>query len=137
MKAKLLSVVVAMGLLAGCGATVGSSKEAAGTFPLQAQNNSGVSGVATLTPEGDKTRVVLKLSESTGAVPHPAHIHADTCAKLDPKPKYPLNSVMNGTSTTLVDARLDAITGGVNAINVHKSTEDIKTYMACGNVSKS
>jgi Cu/Zn superoxide dismutase len=137
MKTKLLTVVVTMGLLASCGTTARSSKESAVSFPLQAQNNSGVNGVATLTPEGGKTRVVLKLSGYTAAVPHPAHIHAGTCAKLDPKPKYPLNSVMNGTSTTLVDARLDAITGGVNAINVHKSTEDIKTYMACGNVSKS
>jgi hypothetical protein len=136
MKAKLLNVVVAIVLLAGCGATVTSSKESAVTFSVQAQNNSGVSGVATLTPEGDKTLVVLKLNGSTAAVPHPAHIHAGTCAKLDPKPKYPLDNVVNGTSTTLVDARMDAIISGVNAINVHKSAEDIKTYIACGNLSR-
>ena len=137
MKAEVLTAVLAMGLLAGCGASGSSSKESAVTFPLRAQNNSGVSGVATLTPEGGKTRVVLKLSGAAAAVPHPAHIHAGTCTKLDPKPKYPLNGVVNGSSTTVVDAGLDAITSGANAINVHKSAEDIKTYIACGNVSRS
>jgi Cu/Zn superoxide dismutase len=102
---------------------------------MHAQNSSGETGSAKLTPEGaDKTRVEISLKGAPSGTPQPAHIHEGSCAKLDPKPKYGLENVVDGKSTTVVPVGLDAVRG--MAINVHKSTDDIKTYVACGDIGK-
>jgi hypothetical protein len=104
---------------------------------MQAQNKSGESGSARLTPEGpDKTRVEITLKGAPKGTPQPAHIHDGTCAQLDPKPKQGLENVVDGKSSTVVPMGLDALRSGNMAINVHKSKEDIKTYVSCGNIGK-
>ena len=102
---------------------------------MKAQNKSGESGSARLTPEGpDKTRVEITLKGGPKGTPQPAHIHEGSCAKLDPKPKQGLENVVDGKSSTVVPASLDSVKG--MAINVHKSTSDIKTYVSCGDIGK-
>jgi hypothetical protein len=101
-------------------------------FALATQNASGELGTVTLTAVGDKTRVEVALANAPTDVPQPAHIHEGSCAKLDPKPKYPLTTVVDGTSTTMVDVPLSQLVAGGFAVNVHKSTKDIPTYIACG-----
>ncbi len=101
-------------------------------YALAAQNNSGELGTVTLTAVGDKTRVDVALANAPTDVPQPAHIHAGTCAKLDPKPKYPLTTVVDGTSTTMVDVPMAQLVAGGFSVNVHKSATDIPTYFACG-----
>ena len=72
---------------------------------------------------------------------HPAHIHAGTCAELDPNPTYPLNDVTQvadsevATSTTTIDATLDELLASPFAINAHESAENIETYIACGDIA--
>jgi plastocyanin len=83
---------------------------------------------------------------------HPAHIHRGSCDKLDPQPAYPLTDVTlpamatpaaTGGATaipversrTVVDVTLDELQTGGYAINVHKSAQDIDTYIACGNLN--
>jgi hypothetical protein len=103
------------------------------TFKIDPQNGSGESGTATLTQHGDSLKVKLALTGATGQ--QPAHIHKGTCAKLDPKPTYPLALVVDGaSSTTLKAVKLSDLTSGTYAINVHKSTTDIKRYVACGDL---
>ena len=104
------------------------------TVDLSAQNASGESGTATLTPQGDKTQVMIKLTGAPAGVQQPAHIHDGSCANLDPKPRVPLQNLVGGTSTTTVDMKLADIMGKGGAINVHKSTSDLKTYVACGDL---
>jgi hypothetical protein len=101
-------------------------------FALATQNASGELGTVTLTAVGDKTRVEVALANAPTDVPQPAHIHEGTCAKLDPKPKYPLSTVVDGTSTTMVDVPMSQLVAGGFAVNVHKSTKEIPTYIACG-----
>ena len=101
-------------------------------FALATQNASGELGTVTLTAVGDKTRVDVALANAPTDVPQPAHIHEGSCAKLDPKPKYPLTTVVDGTSTTMVDVPMAQLVAGGFAVNVHKSTKDIPTYIACG-----
>jgi hypothetical protein len=127
---------VVLGLCATL-ALVASSAMAAQDKPvtvnLAPQNDSGEKGTVTLTPQGDKTQVVIKM---TGApsTPQPAHIHDGSCAKLDPKPRVPLQNVVSGNSTTTVDLKLDEIMSKGGAVNVHKSAADLKTYVACGDL---
>ena len=106
------------------------------TVKLSQQNKSGESGTAKLTPAGDKTKVEISLKGAPKGVSQPAHVHEGTCAKLDPKPKYPLQNVMDGKSTTEVSADIKTLTAGNLAINVHKSAEEAKVYVACGDIKK-
>jgi len=102
------------------------------TIALSPQNNSGQSGTAVLTSEGAGTKVVITLSNAPG--PHPAHIHSGSC----PTPGavvYPLTSVANGRSETVVAASIADILRAPHAINVHKSPQEIPVYTSCGNVT--
>lgn len=104
------------------------------TINLEAQNDSGESGSATLTPEGDNTKVVIELPNAPAGVAQPAHIHMGTCANLDKAPKWKLESVIDGKSTTLVPVSLKTILKDKTAINVHKSPAEIQVYVACGDI---
>jgi hypothetical protein len=104
---------------------------------LQPQNNSGESGTATLTRAGDaQTKVVLEVQGTPAGTPQPVHIHKGSCAKLDPKPAYPLSPVTNGKSETTVNASLDSLQKGGYAINGHKSAQEASTYVFCGDIGK-
>jgi len=105
------------------------------TVKLDAQNNSGQTGTATLTPEGDKTRVVIELSNEPKDVAQPAHIHLGSCDNLDKAPKWKLEAVKDGKSVTLVPASLDAILKDRTAINIHKSAAEAQIYVSCGNIT--
>jgi hypothetical protein len=110
----------------------GAANPGARTVTLSAQNNSGLTGRATLTDAGGQTMVQLTLAGSDEA--HPAHIHNGTCANLDPAPLYPLANVQGGMSSTTVPAPLAELTSGSKAINVHRSPSDMQTYVACGDI---
>jgi hypothetical protein len=106
------------------------------TVTMNAQNASGEDGTATLTQMPDGVQVVVSVKNAPAAA-QPAHIHPGTCAKLNPAPQYPLTSLANGTSTTVVKGvTLDQLLAGSFAINVHKSTSDLATYVSCGDIVK-
>lgn len=102
------------------------------TVPMQAENNSGESGTATLTQTAKGVHVAIEIKNApTGA--QPTHIHPGTCAKLNPAPEYPLTSLYGGKSITdLPGKKLSDLMGGKFSINVHKSADDLKTYVSCG-----
>lgn len=104
------------------------------TVHLKALNGSGESGTAKLRDTKAGLVVMLSLTGAKGT--QPAHIHKGTCAKLDPKPWYPLANVVNGKSTTTIAGVTIAGMLGKSAINVHKSLSDLPTYVACGDVAK-
>jgi hypothetical protein len=113
----------------------GAAAGSALTVPLRAQNGSGENGTATLRQSGPNVVVVVHLRGAPGT-PQPAHIHAGTCAHLDPKPKYALASVVGGSSTTTVKGvTLAELTSTPNAINVHRSAAQLTKYVACGNIT--
>jgi hypothetical protein len=98
---------------------------------LNALNGSGESGTATLHAQGAKTVVVIKLADGSG-IEQPAHFHAGTCDKYQPRPLYPLEDVVDGKSTTTLNVPIDKLTDGDLIVNVHKSYADIATQSACG-----
>lgn len=136
MKPQLLACAIALAAATGVAFAQDAKQEGkksakSVSVKLHAKNKSGENGTAKLTPEGaDKTRVEISLKGAKGT--QPAHIHEGTCAKLDPKPKYGLENVVNGKSTTEVPAGIDAVRG--MAINVHKSADDLNTYVSCGDI---
>ncbi len=103
------------------------------TVTLAEQNNSGMTGRAMLTPEGAGTKVVLEMQNAPG--PHPVHIHAGTCANLNPAPAFPLTAINGNRSETTVNATIQQILAAPHAINAHKSPQEASVYTACGNIT--
>ena len=139
--AGVLAVLLA-GVAAACGGggddggttTSGGGKPRSVLVQLQEQNFSGEAGDATLTAQGDKTRVVIDLA-SFAANAQPAHIHEGTCAHLSFQPAFPLNDVKAGKSTTVVGVPLTTLLNGKYAINLHRSAKKMKLYVACGDIT--
>jgi Cu/Zn superoxide dismutase len=105
------------------------------TLTLNGQNNSGITGTATLTDLGDgKTRVAIQVG-GAGTGPQPAHIHAGSCAQLDPTPAFTLSNVTDGSSTTDVDATLQQLTANPYAVHMHKSPDELTVYVACADIA--
>jgi hypothetical protein len=137
-------LLVPLFALAACGGGSegngeGASPNSAGSsdeviVELAEENNSGESGTATLTATGDRTQVVLELTNPT-TDSQPAHIHEGSCGPaLNPEPLHGLLNVMQGRSDTVVDRPLSELTAGRLAINIHESDAELETYVACGNL---
>ena len=124
-----LAIVSALGLSASV-----ASAPASAAKPLQvhlvSQNASGETGTVTMLDGPLGLIVHVRVNEMTLA--QPAHVHKGTCAKLDPKPAYPLTTIADGQSqTTIPNVTVAQLTGRPYAVNIHKSTKDIPTYVAC------
>lgn len=101
-------------------------------------------GAQDATPAPDGTPV----ADGAAPVGRPAHIHAGTCAELDPTPLVPLTDVAIPTGTaagteavtqvevsvTTVPMDLATILADDHAINVHLSPEEADVYVACGEI---
>jgi len=133
MVARTLTVVaVAFAVLLAVASSVPAQDSV--TVKLDPQSNSGTSGTATLSKAGDKQTKVTISTQGGGADAQPTHIHKGTCANLDAKPAFPLSPVTGGKSETTVNASLDDLKKGGYAINGHKSAQDLKTYVFCGDI---
>jgi hypothetical protein len=117
--------VVAM-LLAACQPAASPAR----TIALQTLNDSGVAGTVSFSATGERTSVTIEV-EAAGNLDMPAHIHPGTCADLTPQPKFPLENVKDGKSSTVVPASIDELFVGDLAVNIHKSNDDLRTYTAC------
>ena len=137
-KSVLLALTItalALGV-AACGGDDDDAGSAESTNVTLAElSDSGQSGTATLTADGNQTLVSVDLPGGAEGVEQPIHVHPGTCDNLDPMPMYALSNVANGASETTVDVALEELVSGEFAINAHKSGEEAATYVACGNIS--
>ncbi|MBI2965390.1 MAG: DUF4331 family protein, partial [Chloroflexi bacterium] len=102
---------------------------------INEQNKSGQSGKATLSADGDKTIVKVTTKGFTPGVEQPIHIHKPSpCDKLGGV-DYPLTTMVDGQSETVVNAKLSDILSQPRAVNIHKSKTEGSVYTACGNLS--
>jgi hypothetical protein len=132
-KVAVLALVALAMLVFSSGLTYAQGKTA--TVQLKAQNGSNETGTATITETGNnQIEVTVNLSNAPSEA-QPAHIHKGTCANLNPTPQYPLTSLTSGKSTTTVATNLTELTSQPYAINVHKSTTEVATYVSCGEIT--
>jgi hypothetical protein len=117
-------------VLIACGGAAGGPIQ----LELQTLNDSGVTGNVTLTPLSDGRTKVVVVVDAAGHDDMPAHIHPGTCDELVPQPKYPLQNVLAGRSTTDVPVVLDELLQDTVALNLHASNSDMQTYTACVNL---
>lgn len=99
---------------------------------LSEQNDSGESGIATIKGMEDKTLINIVLVGAAPAGYQPSHLHIGTCEKPG-EIKYSINNVVNGKSETLLDIAMEDFVKELPLIlNVHKSRDEISTYVSCG-----
>ena len=132
--ARRVTAGLAVAVLTILATIIGACQAAAATPPrtiaLETLNASGVTGTVAFSDVGGRTRVDVTV-DPAGNPDMPAHIHPGTCDELVPQPKFPLENVRNGTSTTVVPASITELFAGNLAVNIHKSNDDLKTYTAC------
>jgi hypothetical protein len=107
------------------------TEDEAVTIALEAQNDSGQSGYATLIDDGETTDVVVDLSvgELSSEL---IHIHSGSCDELGGV-EYDLLSFEggSGSSITSLDVAMSEILASQHAINAHE-VGDPSNYTACG-----
>lgn len=99
-------------------------------------DNSGISGTAVITDEGESVKVEIEVSGSGVVGGHPVHLHQGSCSDNDPFPTYPLADIdADGLSSTIVDGvTLDELLTGGFVINVHRSVDNLLPVAACGEI---
>lgn len=131
---KYFAALVAV-LVCASSATARATDNSGGkVYAVNGMSGSGQHGTVALKPRGAKTVVEIHLLNAPASM-EPAHIHSGSCAHLNPSPKYALTPVVDGISETTVDAPIAALTAGGMAVNVHKSSTAMSTYVACGDLS--
>jgi Cu/Zn superoxide dismutase len=150
------ALVLASGLLlsacspSGSDAASASSDSSSGdagavVVQLSSLRDSGQTGTATLTPQGDNTLVVLELKGQPEGTFEPAHVHENYCANIDPSPQYFLTDsstesdggrlwVENGKASALIQVPLETLRAKQHAVNVHLSPKNLPHYVACGDI---
>lgn len=105
------------------------------TVVLAEQNGSGQSGTATLNPMGEQTQVIISITRGVAEVALPARIYAGSCSGVGPV-VHSLRDVVNGQSSTIVNAPIEQLSTGGLAINVHFLPEFSLTTLpgSCGHI---
>ena len=108
------------------------------TIPMKALNSSGEDGTAVLTQQDDGVHVAVTLKDAPKDTPQPTHIHIGTCGNINKAPEYALVNTVDGKGDSVVKGvKLSDLTSGKYAINVHKSGDDLSTYVSCGDIKSS
>jgi hypothetical protein len=127
------TLLVAAFLVAGAGDSVSAKEGDTVTVTMGAGRDASQTGTATLTDQGSQTQVVLNIQPGAAGVEQPVHIHSGNCPGVGAV-AFPLTNVVNGTSTTVVDATLDSLRTGGYSINVHQdgTQAGLGVYVSCG-----
>ena len=133
--ARIAAIAALLALMIGGLISAPVSAQDALTIDLDEQNGSGVSGTATLTPDGDTTTIRLELEGPVGD--NPVNIMSGTCLDFDALPVFELSAVdANGVSESTIDVNIDELTGSAHVINVHASASNLGTIFACGAIEE-
>jgi len=93
------------------------------TAQLQALQDSGVNGEATVTGRGAQTEVMVRLTGATANATYPGHIHSGTCAAVGGvvQPLQPITADATGagTMTVTVDVPGNTTMNGQHIVVYH------------------
>ena len=122
-----IMLVIALALAACSAPTSGRSV----TLDLHPIDGSGVEGTVVITEVDLATTLVTVEADPAGHPNMPAHIHPGSCSDLVPQPRFALENIVDGQSSTRVPASFEEITTPGNAINLHESNAALDVYTAC------
>jgi hypothetical protein len=101
------------------------------TIDMQEIDDSGQSGTANITSDGDQVIVSIEIDAGPDGEPQPVHIHEGNCRDLGDV-AFPLEDVVDGVSESTADVSMSELIGNDYAINVHLSEDQMDVYVACG-----
>jgi len=129
----LVALVAAAFLVVGSGDIVSAKEGDTVTVTMGPGRDGSQTGTATLTDQGSQTQVVLNIQPGPAGVEQPVHIHSGSCPGVGAV-AFPLTNVVNGTSTTVVNATLDSLRTGGYSINAHQdgTQAGLGVYVSCG-----
>ncbi|CAN5289969.1 hypothetical protein BH10PAT1_BH10PAT1_2280 [soil metagenome] len=106
------------------------------SFGLTPLNKSGESGMVSFSEVDGKVMLALSMKGFANGVTQPVNIHPGTCASWGAI-KYPLTSLLNGSSLTTLDVTMaDLKTAGTKwAVVVRKSVPSSSTAVSCGEIN--
>ncbi len=129
-------LVVGVSVLAGGDGAASAQEAVTVTMSATTGPDGGGSqtGTTILTAMGNQTEVVVSIDVSPDGsdVEQPAHVHAGTCGDNLGAVVHVLTNVVDGGSTTVIDATLESIRTGDFSINIHKSGAEVGVYVSCG-----
>jgi hypothetical protein len=134
---RLSAILLAIAFTATIGAVMAADSSNSVTITMKALNGSGEDGTAVVSETAQGLSVVIDLKNAPKDVPQPTHIHVGSCGKIKASPEYPLENTVNGKGSSIVKGvKLADLMAGKFAVNVHKSGDDLATYVSCGNINK-
>lgn len=107
--------------------------EDAVSIDLRSDGNTNVLGAAHIGSADGLTGLSIDMTPGPEDVLQPAHIRHGSCGSLDDS-AYPLASVLNGQSFTLVSVSLSELLAGGYAIDVQASEAESGVSVACGDI---
>jgi Cu-Zn family superoxide dismutase len=92
-------------------------------------------------PVSNQTNVTIQVSGDTPGATHPWHIHRGTCGNdqgiVGPPTAYtPIVIGQSGDGSATATLPIPPLGSGQYYVNVHASPSDLKTIVACGNLTK-
>ena len=134
---RLTAILLAIGFITSVGVVTAAGSTDSHTIVMKSLNGSGEDGTAVVSQTDQGISVVVSLKNAPKDVPQPTHIHAGNCGKINASPEYPLENTVNGKGSSIVKGvKLADLMSGKFAVNVHKSGDDLPTYVYCGNINK-
>lgn len=136
-RAKYLAILLLLGVIMAVPIIALAAQPAQSplTIQLGALNNSGETGTAVLTDMGNgQLKVDVTITGEPAGASQPEHIHTGQCGPTLGGVVYPLSPLVDGKSSTTITATLSSLMDGNHALNGHKSTAEISTYVYCGNI---
>jgi hypothetical protein len=130
--ASVVAMMLCIGLMSA--ASPVSAKEDSVTVDLESQDDSGVTGQAVLTADGDQTILTVKLEGSEAG--YEGHMFDSTCDDHQGATVfYAIEAVDDeGQSESTVDAPLSELTTGDFWIHIHRPAGERGVGVACGQV---
>jgi superoxide dismutase, Cu-Zn family len=112
------------------------------TTTLTSMNGNKVTGTASLAPgsSGGSSVATISIKGGTAGATYPWHVHTGKCAAgggvFGPGSAYkPVKAGSDGTGTSTANLTVASPTTGDYHVNVHASPSDMKTIVACGDLT--
>ncbi len=128
----VLAALMAMAISSGLTPVAAQDNEPV-VLDLVERNASGVTGTATLAPDGDQVTIRIEVEGPVGN--NPVNIMTGTCQEFDANPVFSLSSVDgNGVSESTIDSSLGDLLAEPHVINIHASPTNLGTIYACAEI---
>lgn len=107
---------------------------------LQSSNGSSVSGMATVAPSPGGSLATVNIESATPGAVHPWHVHNGTCLSgggvVGPASAYDTPLTVSGGGRARATAQLPLTLDPSQSyhVNVHQSSSDMGTIVACGDL---